>query len=107
MDLRIIEDALIKYPNRFSLTMMAAARAKELNEGDKTVLEKSKGDKPIVQALEELAQGAIVPGTREEMALVREARRAAREKALMDAEEKEAEELGDLSTASPDPAPEA
>ena len=106
MDLNIIEEALKKYPNRFYLTMMAAARARELNDGDKTLLEKSQGEKPIVQALGELADGVLVPGTQEEMEKVKEARRLARERALMEAEEAMAQELEELSSASPEPPPE-
>ncbi|UCF29918.1 MAG: DNA-directed RNA polymerase subunit omega [bacterium] len=100
MDLNIIEDALKKYPNRFFLTMMAAARAKELNEGEKTLLKRSRGDKPIVQALEELAEGIVVPCSKEEMEQVREERRLARERALMEAEEEEAMETDELDASS-------
>lgn len=104
MDLYIIEDALKTYPNRFQLTMMAVARAKELNQGEKPVIERVKGDKPVVQALEEIAAGEIIEGTVEEMELIRRARRQAREKALreMEAAEEAAEDDEAMHVASPD-----
>ncbi|TNF47475.1 DNA-directed RNA polymerase subunit omega [bacterium] len=104
MDLKIIEDALQNHPNRFELTMMAVARARELNEGESVLHDKTKGEKPAVIALEEIAAGALVPGTKEEMVAIREARRIAREKALMEADDKETgEEEGEsMNVASPD-----
>ena len=109
MDLKIIEDALQKHPNRFELTMMAVARARELNAGERALLNKIKGEKHAVIALEEIASGQLVPGTQEEMAAIKEARRVAREKAQMearDAETSEGEE-DSVSSASPDGSPSA
>jgi DNA-directed RNA polymerase subunit omega len=104
MDQKIIEDALQKHPNRFELTMMAVARARELNEGESVLLDKVKGEKPAVIALEEIAAGILDPGTQEEMAAIKEGRRIAREKALMDANDEEAveDEEESMNTASPD-----
>lgn len=109
MDLKIIEDALKNHPNRFELTMMAVARARELNDGEKVLLDRVRGEKPAVIALEEIAAGRLVPGTQEEMAFIKESRRIAREKALMEAHEDETGEGEEdsVSSASPDEAPSA
>lgn len=104
MDLKIIEDALQKHSNRFELTMMAVARARELSEGESVLLDKVKGERPAVIALEEIAAGKLDPGTQEEMTAIKEARKIAREKALMEADVEEAggEEEESMHTASPD-----
>jgi len=104
MDLKIIEDALQKHPNRFELTMMAVARARELNEGESVLLDRIKGEKPAVIALEEIAAGKLDPGTHEEMAAIKEVRKIAREKALMEADDETADEGKEesMNTASPD-----
>lgn len=103
MTLDILEKALRKYPNRFQLTMMAVSRAKELNSGEYPLIDKEEEEKPVVGALEELATGIIVPGTRDEMKAIRDARRIVREKALLaEVEEEEAGDEMTLGTASPD-----
>ena len=109
MELKIIEDALQDHPNRFELTMMAVARARELNDGEKVLLDRFKGEKPAVIALEEIAAGQLVPGTQEEMAAIKELRRNAREKALMEAKDEDAGEgeTESVSSASPDKPPSA
>jgi DNA-directed RNA polymerase subunit K/omega len=38
MKLKTMENALDTYPNRFQLTMMAVARAKEINEGESSLV---------------------------------------------------------------------
>jgi len=109
MDLKIIEDALQNHPNRFELTMMAVARARELNEGEKVLLGRVKGEKPAIIALEEIAAGQLVPGTQEEMVVVKESRRVARERALMEADDEEDTDGTEesVSSASPDDSPSA
>ncbi len=102
MKLNILEKALQLYPNRFELTMMAVSRAKEINSGDARLINKEDGAKPVMLALEELAEGAIIPGTMEEMHAIRDAKRRVREKVLMASLDAKQEDEVDktLSTAS-------
>ena len=67
MKLKTMEKALDAYPNRFQLTMMAVARAREINEGDEPFVETDELTKPVVKALAEIAEGAVIPASREEM----------------------------------------
>ncbi len=91
MKLKTMEDALETYPNRFQLTMMAVARAKEINEGESSLVSVEDQSKPVVLALKEIAEGQVIPATHEEMNRIREAKRILRERALMEAEEAELE----------------
>jgi DNA-directed RNA polymerase omega subunit len=88
MKLKTMETALQGYPNRFELTMMAVARAREINDGDKPLVPTEELVKPVVAALEEIAGGKIVPASQESMIKIREARRIVRERALMEAAQK-------------------
>lgn len=92
MNQSTMENALEVIPNRFQLTMMAVARAKEINEGEAPIEPGEGPVKPVVHALKEIAEGRVVPATREEMSQVREARRVLRERALMEAEREDAQE---------------
>lgn len=105
MKLKTMENALESYPNRFQLTMMAVARAKEINEGEPTLASVEDQAKPVVLALKEIAEGLIVPGTHDEMNKIREAKRIMRERALRIAEEEgiQMDEDGDDSYASAHP----
>lgn len=105
MKLKTMENALESYPNRFQLTMMAVARAKEINEGEPTLAAGEDQAKPVVLALKEIAEGLIVPGTHDEMNKIREAKRIMRERALRIAEEEgiQMDEDGDDSYASAHP----
>lgn len=89
MKLKIMEKTLDVYPNRFELTMMAVARAREINDGDTPLLETDDLAKPVITALAEISQGIIVPATHDEMARIHEARRILREKAMMEALEQD------------------
>lgn len=53
-----VEDCLEKEPNRFSLVRLASERAKQLAEGA-TPQTETRGNKPIVAALREIAGGKI------------------------------------------------
>jgi len=105
MKLETMEKSLTLYPNRFQLTMMAVARAREINEGDQPLVEIKETTKPVVVALEEISHGAVVPATLEEMNGIRAARKILREKALMEARERDAliqmEENKEDDTAQP------
>ena len=105
MKLKIMENALDTYTNRFQLTMMAAARAREINDGEQPLVEVEENAKPVVLALKEISEGIIVPATHDEMKKVRDAKRILRERALMEAEEEllETQVDGDGSYASAHP----
>ena len=105
MKLRTMEIALKAHPNRFQLTMMAVARAKELNEGDLALVHIEEQVKPVVLALREIAVGVVAPASHEEMKRIREAKRVVRDRALRIAEEEglQAEEDSDDSYASAHP----
>ncbi len=90
MKLETMEKSLNLYPNRFQLTMMAVARAREINEGDEPLSEIKETAKPVVIALEEISRGAVLPASIEEMNEVHAARKILREKALMEARERDA-----------------
>lgn len=53
-----VEDCVLKVPNRFELVMMAAGRAKSLEKGTQTVLDRD-NDKNTVIALREIAEGVV------------------------------------------------
>lgn len=53
-----VEDCLEKEGNRFSLVMLASRRAKELLDGRSPVTN-TKGNKAIVSALREIADGKV------------------------------------------------
>ena len=104
MKLKIMENALETYTNRFELTMMAVARAKEINDGESALVQFEEQTKPVVLALKEIAEGMIVPATHGEMNKIREAKRILRERTLMEAEESlQAGEEEDESYASANP----
>ncbi|MDF1536309.1 MAG: DNA-directed RNA polymerase subunit omega [bacterium] len=92
MKLNTMEMALKRYPNRFELTMMAVARAREINDGDKPIVQTEELVKPVVAALEEIAGGKIVPASQEDMIKIRDARRIVRERTLMEAAKEMAED---------------
>ena len=53
-----VEDCLEKEHNRFSLVIMASKRAKQLLSGKAPVVD-TRGNKAVVSALREIAQGKI------------------------------------------------
>jgi len=53
-----VDDCLMRIPNRFDMTLVATARARQLAMGASPMIE-SVRDKPTVIALRELAQGKI------------------------------------------------
>jgi DNA-directed RNA polymerase subunit omega len=59
-----IEDCTERIPNRFSLVLMAAIRAKQLMRGARPLV--SSGDnKSLVSALREIAAGTVKPDMEE------------------------------------------
>ena len=89
MKLNTMEKALELYPNRFQLTMMAVTRAREINDGDRPVVESDELFKPVVAALLEISEGAVEPATHGEMDRIREAKRIIKERVLREAREQE------------------
>ena len=78
-----VEDCLKKVDNRFSLTHIAAQRAKQILEGSPAIVD-TKGNRSIVSALREIASGKVrwmteadLEKEAQELALQREARLAA------------------------------
>ena len=53
-----VDDCLKRIPNRFDMTLVATARARQLAIGSAPMVEPAR-DKPTVVALRELAQGKI------------------------------------------------
>ncbi len=60
-----VEDCLTQETNRFALVRLAALRAKQLLEG-KTPVTDTKGNKAVVSALREIADGKVRFRKREE-----------------------------------------
>lgn len=52
-----VEDCLEAVPNRFSLVLVAAERAKQLLKGSDSLIDNIEGNKEIVVALREIAAG--------------------------------------------------
>ncbi len=60
-----VEDCLEKVPNRFSLVLLAAQRARQLINGAQPLVKADK-NKPLVIALREIAAGVVKPKTKED-----------------------------------------
>ncbi|MCO4744071.1 MAG: DNA-directed RNA polymerase subunit omega [Proteobacteria bacterium] len=54
-----VEDCLTQVPNRFSLVLVAAERAKQLLKGSSPLVELDGDNKEVVNALREIAAGAV------------------------------------------------
>lgn len=54
-----VEDCIDKISNHFDLTMTAARRARQLENGTQPLVEDVRNDKPTVTALREIAAGHI------------------------------------------------
>ena len=53
-----VEDCLMQEPNRFALVRLASRRAKQLLSG-KTPVSETRGNKAVVSALREIADGKV------------------------------------------------
>ncbi|CUH96068.1 hypothetical protein P22_2156 [Propionispora sp. 2/2-37] len=58
MDYPVLEDLLKKVDNKYTLAVLAAKRAREIEEGS-TILVDCKSSKAVTIALEEIVQGKI------------------------------------------------
>ncbi|WP_274571144.1 DNA-directed RNA polymerase subunit omega [Neisseria leonii] len=54
-----VEDCISKIPNHFDLTLTAARRARQLENGTQPLVDDIRNDKPTVTALREIAAGEI------------------------------------------------
>lgn len=54
-----VEDCITKIPNHFDLTLTAAHRARQLENGNAPLVEDIRNNKPTVTALREIAAGEI------------------------------------------------
>lgn len=55
-----VEDCIEKIPNRFSLVLLAAHRARAISAGSGTLVDRDRDKDPVV-ALREIADGAVSP----------------------------------------------
>ena len=55
-----VEDCVEKVPNRFSLVLLAAHRARNISSGSECLVERDRDKDPVV-ALREIAESAIPP----------------------------------------------
>ena len=54
-----VEDCLTQENNRFALVQLASKRTKQLLSGSRTLTAEAKGNKAVVTALREIAEGAV------------------------------------------------
>ncbi|EGV37620.1 DNA-directed RNA polymerase subunit omega [Neisseria weaveri] len=54
-----VEDCVTKIPNHFDLTLIAARRARQLENGNTPLVDDIRNNKPTVTALREIAAGQI------------------------------------------------
>ncbi len=57
-----VEDCLERVPNRFSLVLVSAERAKQLLKGSASLIENDSDNKEVVTALREIAAGYVAAG---------------------------------------------
>ena len=54
-----VADCMEHIPNRFNMTLVAAMRAREIENNDDTLIEREENDKPTVLALREIADQLV------------------------------------------------
>lgn len=54
-----VEDCIGKIPNHFDLTLVAARRARQLENGNAPLVDDIRNNKPTVTALREVAAGEV------------------------------------------------
>ena len=67
-----VEDCLSREGNRFALVQLASQRTKQLLLGAQPTIADTRGNKSVVTALREIADGAVRFMTEEDMARVKE-----------------------------------
>ena len=76
-----VEDCLVQENNRFALVQLASKRTKQLLGGARTLTQEAKGNKAVVTALREIAEGVVrfmTPEDEEKIRLQAEAEAALR-----------------------------
>lgn len=76
-----VEDCLQQEPNRFALVQLASKRAKQILGGSKPVITDTRGNKAVVTALREIADGKVNFMSAEELEAQKERERTEREAA--------------------------
>jgi DNA-directed RNA polymerase subunit omega len=56
-----VEDCLQNVPNRFTLVLLAAERAKQLLKGEQSLIDDMRENKEVVTSLREIAAGKVLP----------------------------------------------
>jgi DNA-directed RNA polymerase subunit omega len=74
-----VEDCLTQETNRFGLVLLAAKRAKQLLGGAKQAIADNRGNKSIVTALREIADGQVRFMSEQEIATQKEQQERTRE----------------------------
>jgi len=69
-----VEDCLEREPNRFALVILSAKRAKQILQGSSILSSEERGNKPVVMALREVADGHVRFMTEEDRAKLEELR---------------------------------
>ena len=59
MAVLLLKTAQVKIPNHFDLTLVAARRARQLENGNTPLVDDIRNNKPTVTALREIAAGQI------------------------------------------------
>ena len=54
-----VEDCITRIPNHFNLTLIAARRARQLENGTDPLVDDVRNNKPTVTALREIAAGQV------------------------------------------------
>ena len=67
-----VEDCLTRENNRFALVLLASKRTKQLLQGARSASSDPRGNKPVVTALREIAEGKVRFMTPEEAQLAKE-----------------------------------
>lgn len=77
-----VEDCLTKEMNRFALVLLASERTKQILDGSPLLTDESKGNKPVVMSLREIADGRVRFKTEEDLRLEAVKRQKELDKAL-------------------------
>ena len=81
-----VEDCLTKENNRFALVLLASKRTKQLLQGARSASVDQRGNKPVVTALREIAEGKVRFMTEEEARIAKELEEQKRAEAAQQAQ---------------------
>lgn len=95
-----VEDCLQEENNRFALVQLASKRTKQILSGSKTLLKDTRGNKPVVVSLREIAEGKVKFMSDEEARIARELEE---QQARQESPKKEMPELPKLTSPSAKP----